>query len=60
MLPRTHADAKIIAEVCWCNPAGSSGMEFIQVPAGVKEQLVCWLAARLEDFLREENAALRG
>jgi CheY-like chemotaxis protein len=60
MLPHTHADAKITAEVCWCNPAGASGMEFVQIPAAVKEQLVCWLAARLEDYLREENATLRG
>jgi hypothetical protein len=35
-------------------------MEFVQVPAAVKEKLVSWLAARLEDYLREENAALRG
>jgi CheY-like chemotaxis protein len=60
MLPHTQADAKITAEVCWCDPAGSSGMEFVQVPAAVQEQLVAWLAARLEDYLREENAALRG
>jgi len=57
MLPHTQADAKITAEVCWCNPAGSAGMEFIQVPAAIKEQLVSWLAARLEDYLREETAA---
>jgi|HubBroStandDraft_4_1064222.scaffolds.fasta_scaffold05513_8 CheY-like chemotaxis protein len=60
MLPHTKADAKIVAEVCWRNPAGYSGMEFVQVPAAVKEQLVSWLAARLEDYLREESAALRG
>jgi CheY-like chemotaxis protein len=60
MLPHTQADAKITAEVCWCNPAGCSGMEFVQVPAAIQEQLVSWLAARLEDYLREETAALRG
>src|SRR5271155_1263059 len=59
MLPHTQADAKITAEVCWCNPAGSAGLEFVQVPASIKEQLVSWLAARLEDYLREETAALR-
>lgn len=60
LLPHTQADAKITAEVCWCNPAGSAGLEFIQVPASIKEQLVSWLAARLEDYLREESASLRG
>jgi hypothetical protein len=35
-------------------------LEFVQVPASIKEQLVSWLAARLEDYLREEAAALRG
>jgi CheY-like chemotaxis protein len=59
-LPHTQAAAKISAEVCWCDPAGSAGMEFVQVPGSIKEQLVAWLAARLEDYLREENAALRG
>jgi CheY-like chemotaxis protein len=58
-LPQTQAVAEINAEVCWCDPAGSSGVEFVQVPAPVREQLVSWLAARLEDYLREETAALR-
>jgi CheY-like chemotaxis protein len=60
MLPHTQADAKITAEVCWCKPTGAAGLEFVQVPASIKEQLVSWLAARLEDYLREESAALRG
>lgn len=57
-LPHTQAAAKISAEVCWCDPAGSAGLEFVQVPALVKEQLVSWLAARLEEYL-PEDAALR-
>jgi CheY-like chemotaxis protein len=56
-LPHTQVAAKISAEVCWCDPAGSAGMEFVQVPALVKEQLVSWLAARLEEYLPEETAA---
>jgi anti-sigma factor RsiW len=32
-------------------------MEFVQVPAPVKEQLISWLAARLEESLPEEAAA---
>jgi CheY-like chemotaxis protein len=58
-LPLTHAQAAITAEVCWCNPAGASGMEFIQVPAPVKEQLRSWLAARLEEYLPEGATALK-
>ncbi len=55
-LPHTHSAARINAEICWCDPAGSAGMEFVQVPAPVKEQLVSWLAARLEEYLPEEGA----
>jgi len=58
-LPLTTAESKISAEVCWCDPAGSSGMEFVQVPRSVKERLVLWLASRLGEYLREETAALR-
>jgi CheY-like chemotaxis protein len=56
-LPHTRAPAKITAEVCWCDSGGSAGMEFVQVPAPVKEQLISWLAARLEESLPEEAAA---
>jgi CheY-like chemotaxis protein len=59
LLPHTQADAKITAEVCWCKPTGAAGLEFVQVPASIKEQLVSWLAARLEDYLREETASLK-
>jgi CheY-like chemotaxis protein len=58
-LPLTNAAAAITAEVCWCNPAGASGMEFIQVSAPVKEQLRSWLAARLEEYLPEGAGALK-
>jgi CheY-like chemotaxis protein len=58
-LPHTQTPAKIHAEVCWCDPAGSAGMEFVQVSASVKEQLVSWLAARLEEYLPEESASRR-
>jgi CheY-like chemotaxis protein len=59
LLPHTQADAKITAEVCWCKPTGAAGLEFVQVPGSIKEHLVSWLAARLEDYLRQETAALR-
>jgi CheY-like chemotaxis protein len=59
-LPHTQAAAKITAEVCWCDPAGLAGMEFIQVSPAGKEQLVSWLAARLEEYLPAETATLKG
>ena len=58
-LPHTQTAAKISAEVCWCNPAGCSGMEFVQVPTPVKAQLVSWLAARLQEYLPEETSVRR-
>ena len=47
---------KINAEVCWRNDSGSAGLQFAQVPLRVREQLVSWLAARLEESLVEETA----
>jgi CheY-like chemotaxis protein len=58
-LPLTRGPAAITAEVCWCNPAGASGMEFIQVSAPVKEQLRSWLAERLEEHLSGEAVLKR-
>jgi CheY-like chemotaxis protein len=47
---------KLNAEVCWRNDAGSAGLQFAQVPLRVREQLISWLAARLEESLLEETA----
>ena len=58
-LPHTQVTAKITAEVCWCDPAGSAGMEFVQVPGWVKQQLASWLADRLEEYLHGETAVRR-
>ena len=54
-LPGTQFTAKINAEVCWSDQAGAVGLQFVQVPVAVKEQLVSWLAARLEEHLSEES-----
>lgn len=53
-LPSPAVSATISAEVCWRNNEGGAGLEFVQVPVGVKEQLKSWLGARLEESLREE------
>jgi CheY-like chemotaxis protein len=58
-LPGTDVTAKMNAEVCWCDNSGSTGLEFVQVPASVKEQVVSWLADRLEEYLPEETALNR-
>jgi CheY-like chemotaxis protein len=53
-LPGLQETARINAEVCWSDNAGRVGMEFVQVPRAVKEQLVAWLADRLGESLLEE------
>ncbi len=58
MDPEVSAD-KINAEVCWRNNAGAAGLQFAQVPLRVREQLVSWLAARLEQSLPEEVVVKR-
>ena len=55
-LPGLQDPARIDAEVCWNDNAGRVGMEFVQVPRPVKEQLVAWLADRLGESLLEEAA----
>jgi ActR/RegA family two-component response regulator len=54
IVPGTQATAKVTARVCWRNDAGVAGMQFVVIPAPVKEQLISWLADRLEEFLPEE------
>jgi DNA-binding NarL/FixJ family response regulator len=58
-LPPAQLAIEVNAEVCWCDNAGSSGMEFVQVPGPVKEELASWLADRLEEYLLEETTALK-
>jgi DNA-binding response OmpR family regulator len=53
-LPGMVVSAKISAEVCWRNDEGNAGLEFVQVPVAVKEQLKSWLSGRLEESLQEE------
>ena len=53
-LPGAPAGAKISAEVCWRDNEGNAGLEFVQVPAVVKEQLKSWLSGRLEESLHAE------
>ena len=53
-LPGLQDTAQISAEVCWSDNAGRVGMEFVQLPRLVKEQLVAWLADRLGESLLEE------
>jgi CheY-like chemotaxis protein len=45
---------KVSAEVCWRDNAGSAGLQFVAVPLQIKEQLISWLAARLDESLQEE------
>jgi len=56
-LPHTEVAATVNAEVCWCKPPGSAGLEFVQIPISIKEQLVSWLADRLEEYLQGETVA---
>jgi CheY-like chemotaxis protein len=53
-LPGPPVSAKISAEVCWRNDGGDAGLEFVQVPTVVKEQLKSWLGGRLEESLHAE------
>ena len=58
-LPDPPLSAKINAEICWRDAAGAAGLEFVEVPVHVKEQLTNWLGARLEESLLGE-AVLKG
>lgn len=58
-LPHTEEPATIGAEVCWCEPAGLTGLEFVQVPEAVQKQLAFWLSDRLEEYLQAETVGNR-
>ncbi len=55
-LPTTKLAAKINAEVSWRDDTGSAGMEFLNVPASIKEQLASWLTQKLEEYLHGDAA----
>lgn len=59
-LPDPPISAKISAEVCWRDGAGAAGLEFVEVPVRVKEQLTSWLSARLEESLQGEAVLKSG
>ena len=48
-LPTTETAARINGEVCWVDETGRVGLEFVQVPTTVAEQLQSWLGDRLEE-----------
>jgi CheY-like chemotaxis protein len=50
-LPGTESAAKISSEICWADDTGRVGLEFLQIPARVVEQLQAWLSDRLEECL---------
>jgi DNA-binding response OmpR family regulator len=50
-LPDTAITARINCEVCWADETGRVGLEFVQVPRTVAEQLQSWLGDRLEERL---------
>lgn len=50
-LPDTASAARITCEVCWADETGRVGLEFVQVPTTVAEQLQSWLGDRLEESL---------
>jgi|SRR5580658_416043 CheY-like chemotaxis protein len=59
-LPDPPVSAKISAEVCWRDGAGAAGLEFVEVPLHVKEQLTTWLSTRLEESLHGEAVLKSG
>jgi ActR/RegA family two-component response regulator len=50
-LPDAASAVRINGEVCWADETGRVGLEFVQVPRTVAEQLQSWLGDRLEEFL---------
>jgi CheY-like chemotaxis protein len=51
-LPGTGTAAKINAEVSWRDDEGSGGLEFVNVPMALKQELALWLGEKLEEYLR--------
>jgi CheY-like chemotaxis protein len=51
MLPGSEVGAKINAEVTWREDDGTGGLEFVNVPLALKEELAIWLGDKLEEYL---------
>ncbi len=57
-LPDGAADIKSDAEVAWSTANGQSGLRFLNMDAGMCEEMSEWLAARSHDALPEEPDAV--
>jgi DNA-binding response OmpR family regulator len=57
-LPGTEIRARIGSAVCWADDAGRVGLEFVQIPAALAEQLRSWLSDRLEECLPRQGSHL--
>ena len=57
-MPGKNDFVDLTAEVCWTDPAGRAGVQFMEISSTVAEALASWLLQRLEEMMphRQEVA----
>jgi CheY-like chemotaxis protein len=57
-LPDGNVHIEADAEVAWVTPNGQTGVRFLDMDAGLREQMGDWLTSRSQDAMLEEPLAL--
>jgi hypothetical protein len=56
-LPQTQTRFLVQSKICWSDPAGRTGLQFLNLSRPQKTELQAWLAHRLEEVLPEAVAS---
>jgi DNA-binding response OmpR family regulator len=56
-LPENQTRFVIQSKICWSDPTGRTGLQFLNLPLPQKSELQAWLAHRLEEVLPEAVAS---
>jgi len=56
-LPENQARFAIQSKICWSDPSGRTGLQFLNLPMPQKTELQGWLSHRLEEVLPEAVAS---
>jgi DNA-binding response OmpR family regulator len=56
-LPQSRGRFIVQSKICWSDPSGRAGLQFLNLPLPQKAELQGWLAQRLEEVLPETVAS---
>ncbi|MFZ0287015.1 MAG: PilZ domain-containing protein [Terriglobales bacterium] len=56
-LPENQTRFAVQSKICWSDPSGRTGLQFLNLPLPQKSELQAWLSHRLEEVLPEAVAS---